>query len=443
MLPWIYLSVLGIYILVITQRPSILIRPSVFVTMAMIVAINIAASFVERTHFNEFTDLSTLRIATILFPIPILIWVAVSPFLTTHASQIYSRCRNIPLWQEDRTASSAITLLSLCSVVIVLSYLATVPLLKTGLMTIFMEPENSYMAREASMKAQGPTLVNYAYSMFRSTFAPTLAILTVLNMNKRRPVRLTLQTVGLFALLFAVALEGSRLPVGIVLFAVGVGFLLRMPFIKGVSVAMCAFTALLLVAVTLSMLRERSFVSTESMTVERYVPSIAERVFVVPFETGARTLGYVEGTGGYGIQYIRPLAVLGDRNFVNLPLAVYQRHYPHMSDTGSINTAFLFNLQAAFGLWGGWLIALPLLMALDFVMIAFKIARGKLLVAFYATFLVSVLYLISSAYTTALITGGILTTVVLMYFTTQFARFRLIQRSHATPVLNSPPQIET
>ena len=190
-------------------------------------------------------------------------------------------------------------------------------------------------------------------------------------------------------------------------------------------------------------MREHGRVLADEVNFARYYESIATRAFVVPFETGVRTLAYTDETGLPGIRSNRLLATLYGEQHVNLPRVVYQKTFPGITDTGSINTCFLFDLQASYGIWMGWLIALPLLMVLDLVMLAFKIARGRLLVAFYATFLVSTLYLISSAYTTALVTGGILTSVALMYCTIQFARVRLIHSSRSTPILTSPPQTET
>ena len=87
LLPWIFLLLLIVYATMIALRPSMLLRPSVFFSLGMMVSINIAAAFLDQPLFHELVSMDLLRFTTVLFPLPILLWVMATPALSECTGQ--------------------------------------------------------------------------------------------------------------------------------------------------------------------------------------------------------------------------------------------------------------------------------------------------------------------------------------------------------------------
>jgi len=177
-----------------------------------------------------------------------------------------------------------------------------------------------------------------------------------------------------------------------------------------------AATAGLTIASAMSLLREGRF---DELTVEKVVETsvgpITNRVFVMPFETGLFTVLYSQERGLLGVSNIRPLALLFGYEYEHLANKVALEYYSNALESGSANTCFLFDLQASFGLFGGWLIALVLLCVLDYALNLLRRVSPGIVPVFTTVFLVCTYGLISCAYTTSLISHGLLPTVALAW----------------------------
>ena len=159
---------------------------------------------------------------------------------------------------------------------------------------------------------------------------------------------------------------------------------------------------------TISIARIGMINELDGRVFETYSASVLDRAFVSPFDTGVLANRYAEDVGGLGVSSIRPLALAMGEEPVNLPNTVNRTYFPHLRETGMVNTSFIFDLQASFGIWEGWWISLVLLGILDHLLYLFRGGRGLLLVAFFAALMTSMISLVNSAFTTVLLSGGIM-----------------------------------
>ena len=346
----------------------------------------------------------------------IIAWVLATPHLTTEATRITRRCRSVS--QEPivptREVRRSILLLGVLAVFSLAGYLATIGLFNTGLWSIFFDPSASVEARERSLKMIELPIIGYLYVFFRTAVAPSLFVLCVFSISRRRPVLSTLLGGLALLCLMGVGLEGARMPIGWIILAMAFAYMLLRGIWRGALVVGLGAVLVLAMVFTISIARIGMMGEVDGAVVETYSVSVLDRAFVAPFDTGVLANRYAEDFGLLGTSNIRPLALLQGEEWINLPNVVNRTYFPHLRESGMVNTAFLFDFQASFGVWSGWWLSLVLLGALDFLLYAFRAARGMVLVAFMATFMVSMMYLLSSAYATSLLGGGILWSIILM-----------------------------
>ena len=128
---------------------------------------------------------------------------------------------------------------------------------------------------------------------------------------------------------------------------------------------------------------------------------------------------------------IRPLAWIAGVDYVNLPNMVAREFLAHGDTLMSNNTCFLYDFQAAFGIYVGWLVAIICLVTIDFGLFAFRRLGSKRLCAFLAAFLASSFSLLSSAYSVSLVTHGILLSTILGYSFSRLFPDHIIRASRA------------
>ncbi len=409
LIPWLYVLSLFACAMTIVLRPSLMLRPSMFFVMVMLVIINIAAAFVDKTTYSTMPGIDQLRLTTILFPFPVLAWVLATPFLSSTTASIYGECRGTAstAFRFQRREAWIAAIFTIVALFVAAGYLVTVPLGQTGLWALLSDPANTAQAREMSVKGVSNPLVTYAYTFFRASFAPVLIVLLVYGLSWRMPFRSILLLGTILLCIVIVALEGARMPIAMLLLAVGFAWLLLRGISRGSIVFAAVVACSLAIILSLTLLRESEH-RGPSRDLSMYTEPLVDRAFVVPFETGARSMFYSYDHGSTGTRTTRPAAVVANEEYINLPLTVYRRHYPFGLEYGSINTCFLFDLQVSAGLWGGWWLSLVGLCLLDLLPYLFLRARGLVLVAFYSAFLCSLLVLSFSAYTTSLLSGGLL-----------------------------------
>ncbi len=407
---WLLLLDLVLFGALIAVRPGALLRPSVFFSIFMCVTINVAAATVDKAVYGPVTTLHAIRLSALLLPLAMFIWVLATPHLTAEARSIAGRCR-AAAWSPQllgRDEQRAIVLLSGLMLLALLGYLATVPLTSTGLWSILFDPASSVEARERSLKMLDLPLVGYLYVFFRTAVAPVLFVLCIFSIARRRPVASAIFA-GLAVLcLVGVGLEGARMPIGWIILALAFAFALIRGIWRGAVVVGLAAVLVLSIVFTFTIARIGMTGELDSQVFETYSVSVLDRAFIAPFDTGVLANRYAEDVGGLGISNIRPLALLAGVEPVNLPNIVNRTYFPHLRESGMVNTSFVFDLQASFGIWPGWWCALALLAVLDVLLYCFRGVHGLLLVAFTAAFMTTLMNLASSAYTTVLLSGGIL-----------------------------------
>ena len=176
------------------------------------------------------------------------------------------------------------------------------------------------------------------------------------------------------------------------------------------------------------MLREGYGLQLSQGAANRYLGGVFNRIFIVPFQTGIWTNMYSAEHGLLGISNIRPLTLLVGSKFVNLPNVVGITYTSSGLASVSCNTSFIFDYQASFGIFVGWCLSGFLLASLDFFILAFRGLNGGLLVACVAAFLASALSLLSSAFTTCLVTHGIAIVALLSMLFRHFWHSEFIHR---------------
>ena len=151
-----------------------------------------------------------------------------------------------------------------------------------------------------------------------------------------------------------------------------------------------------------------------------------------------RALGDEWATSEYGlrsVENIRPLALLFGYDYKYLASTICLEYIPGALETGNANTCFLFDLQASFGLYAGWAVSLALLCLLDPILYIFRRLSSGMLIVCTGMFLLCTHSLVSGAYTTVLISHGLLPMVTLAILYLWF-----VQRSFYTGSFRELPR---
>ncbi|MCY2990959.1 MAG: hypothetical protein NTY19_24250 [Planctomycetota bacterium] len=417
MLPFIYIAVAAMVVALLTGRSYLLLRPSVWFVVCMLVHLNFAAAFVESPFDGDLEDNGLFRLLAVLFPIGVLGWVVVTPKLSQTARVILQMCHATqPAPQgTSRYERRFKLLIAAISGVILVSYVLQVPVQSLGLTAVLTGSAGAAMAREESLKLLDNAFLRYGYLLHMGVFGPFLAG-TVALWRSHTLASKSVQAILLVLIVVSVSLTGARSPAGFLLLSLALLHLLRRGFCQGGVALMLAATVGLMIASAMSLLREGRL---DELTVEKVaettVGPITDRVFVMPFETGLFTVLYSQERGLLGVSSIRPLALLLGYEYEHLANKVALEYYLGALESGSANTCFLFDLQASFGLLGGWLIALVLLCVLDFALNLLRRVSPGIVPVFTTVLLVCAYGLISCAYTTSLISHGLLPTVALAW----------------------------
>ena len=418
MLGALYLAVAGLYVWVLAVRPSLLVRPSIWVSLGLLARVAGAAAFAGSWIDYELAEPRLLRLVTILYPLAMLLWVAVTPWWSRTADTLYDRCRDT--WRRERLFGPperfTLGLVGAAAALVMVAYLAVVPVQKTGLVAIFTDPLRAAQAREESLKLIGFAPLRYAYLWHMEILAPILAVLLYHGWRPRTLAGRAGKPVLLAALLLSVMLSGARSPVGWVIVALAVAYLLRRGVWRGARAVLAAVTVSLLVITVLSIFRDgKASQLSVSLILDYLGGGLFRRTFQTPYETGVMTNMYAQVHGLLGVRNIRPLALLFGKEFVALPNAVGLSFMNAKVASVSANTSYLFDFQASFGVWPGWLISIPALGLLDGLLGLFRRLDGLLLTAMLAVWLTYQQTLVSSAWTVCLVTHGILSLALLAW----------------------------
>ncbi len=412
-------SILAAGVLVLAH-PYVIVRPSVWFCLLMILRINGAAAFGPEEIFCGYQELWTLRLLSICFPLAIMVWVVCTPGLNSAAQNLYRKCRATAILPAASVYGAperrALLVFGVAVVITLAAYLTTVRITKTGLWATLFHPATYTMAREESLKLVASPFVRYMYNWHCVLFAPIVIGLLASGGRWRLNVATICRGSIILMLILSVMLTGARAPGAVLFMLLAILYMLRKGVIKGGIVvfltACCAiFLAMLLTFMRAGRLDE---LSPESAT-KALSGGLFGRVFVSPFRTGVWTNLYAQEHGLLGVSNIRPLALLCGTKYVNLANRVALAYIPGVVRSCHSNTCFLFAFQASFGLLPGFVVALVGLCCLDFLLFGFKRLNGSLLVVMLASFMVALLSLNSGAFTVCLNTHGLLWIPVLAW----------------------------
>jgi hypothetical protein len=428
----VYLAVCTSYLFVIWRTPWMLLRPSFWVGCVFLAFICPAAALLpdawryEGTWFalGDYPHIGRLRLATLLFPVGLLIGGAVTAPFSRMARQLYLICTArrlaVPVvtdatqsrWRKRLSwAMAGIALL--VSIVSVVMYLRHVPLTSTGLYAIIFDPSRSDVAREESLTNVGSALIRYSYSWHAAVFAPLLVVFLRLWASRRKLRKVVAYAIGMPLVVLSAMLPGNRSALATMIAVFAISYLLTSGVKSVIKIIAVTVLGVMSVIAITSIAREGRWDEISPALVVQYVVEKGSmRLFAGPFFTGVVTNAYVDAYGLTVGASIRPLAILQGVDYLQLPPIVGEMY---VGPGASMNTSFLFDFQAAFGLEFGCLIALFTAMCLDCLLFAYRSLSFLPLVVLLSVQLTTLFALFSSALLVSLVSHGIIVPALLAF----------------------------
>jgi len=413
MLIALYIISVLVMIIVIMDHPYVLVRPSFWFVILMLIRINAAAAFAPQSFDALLVNRDLLRLLTVVFPFGVILWTLASAPLNVVAQDLYYNCKNDEFQNnsqfEKKFVNLVVFLFFLLALVFLSIYFKSVPLMSTGLVALITDPLRSSLIREESLKLVQSPFARYGFVWHTTVIAPILMVFltsaTYRTVSWKNFARICFSIL----LIVSVMLTGARYPGGMLILVAGIGIFLKQGLRRGMWVLTVATLILMILASVITLVREGLGGEISPKLVFDYVSqSIFRRVFIVPYLTGVWANMMAESHGLFGVSSIRPLAMLFNVEFVNFPNMVGLRYAENPLATINAGTCFLFGFQASFGLMKGWVLSLLSLISLDFLLLFFVGLRGKVLLAFLSALLASIISLSGSNFFTGLLSHGIL-----------------------------------
>lgn len=407
-----------------------LLRPSFWFAILFSATISCGAVFVADDHIimgytrmDDLHSIATLRFIVIIVPLFILLFHYLTPKLSTEAKNISLRCSRLSIDSGDgmiRRNNILLYALLLFTLLVLSIYFLHVPLRETGLWALFFNPEHSSEIREQSLKLVESTVVRFSYSWYRLLVVPSIILLIWMKPKSFLRVFVMIFITAVF--LLSASLTGERSSVVFIVFTLCVFYML----LYGVQKSLLFFVLLAITSIPfvslLTIVRSGLVDSMNIEVVTTNLYAIVNRLFMDPFASGVSTNLYAQEFGLQGVANIRPVAMLFNVPFVDLPnkvgLFIYQ---DAPIKTVSHNTAFLFDLQASFGLYIGAIMGTALLCLLDLSLYCYRKVNGIFLVILFGLLLRCVLSLTTSSFTTSLNTHGLFWIILVSLSWTFFA----------------------
>lgn len=432
-----YICVTSLLLTWVYIRPYEMVRPSMMFAASMMVFLNVAAAFFTLKVDASFSRTPELRFLSIIFPLGVLAWGIFTPTLSNTAKSLVVRCKDTKIHSSTDGFALRITILLLgsASFFIMALYLSEVSIWNTGLSALFFESDSNrmYMARELSLKLVDNNFVRYSYSWHVAVLAPLQGILVLFTKPQHIASKIA-RILYLLALLISVSLTGAKFPPGYFFLLISLALFLRKQSVRALLGVFLAGVAILGFGIMIKIKLGGGWDNLSFQLFSSSLCSLAwERIIIIPFETGIQANSYMETFSLPLFSTIRPLAWIAGVDYVNLPNIVARELIVHGDTTMSNNTCFIYDFQAAFGLYVGWFVAVMCLVTLDFGLFVFERLGSIRLCAFLAAFLGSSYSLLSSAYSVSLVTHGILLSIVLGYgfsrlFPDHFIRASILPR---------------
>jgi hypothetical protein len=414
--------------LVIWRYRFLLIKPSIIVIVFFHLQVQWAAaaqaSYIEQYLPRPYDFLLLSQV----FP---LLGLLVSFFILHQKNhRLYTKLTRVSLDSLEIKTRPLVILFSGITL-IVLIYLAFVPLAQTGVYRILVDPLASADARESSLKLLDNELLRYGFALLKTALAPLLSVLAIFyflqNMKQLKLLRGTAALVIFLLTLMAVMLPGARMPGGIVILTVIFALFIFYHMPLRFSYVFLTLVLILGLAALITLLREGQDLSL-LLFLDKLKGGIFERVFVVPMETGLWHAHYAQELGFVGIAGIPKLAEVVGLDPINLSNVIYIKYTKYFIYSGLSNTCFVFSYYTCFGI-GSLVFSLLGLWALDLAVLVFeKLRHHAILLAAVAAVATSSIGFAYTVYTTALLTNGFLFILIIAFLLDRLADFSLVAK---------------
>ncbi len=307
--------------------------------------------------------------------------------------------------------------------VILLVYLAVVPLAKTGIYAILLDPLGATEARESSLKLLDSALLQYSFSLLKSALAPLLCVLASLyfirHIKQWQPTRSALALALILFTLITVSLPGARTPAAMLILTIFIALFIAYNMPIKLRYMLPALLLIIALPVFFTLVREGQNLNIANFF--QYLQGgIFNRIFVVPMETGLWHVHYAQDVGFVGVAGIPKLAEMLAVEPVNLGNIIYMSYSPYQVASGLSNTSFVFAYYSCFGIVSllfSWLATWALDLA---VLWMDKLKSYALLLATAASLITASFAFISTMYTTALITNGFILILAIAWMLDRF-----------------------
>jgi hypothetical protein len=378
-------------------------------------------------------------------PYPFLLLSQVFPLLGLIASffilhrrtvRVYSRITGTRLPDLEVKARSLVLLLG-AVVLILLFYLTVVPLSRTGIYAILLDPLRATLARESSLKLLESDLLKYLFSILKAALAPMLCVLAAVHFVrsvKRKKVAASLAAAYIILFTMAVvSLPGARMPAAMlvvtVLFAVFAAY--KMPLRP--TYVLLSFILTLSLPVLFTIFREGQ--AFDFVIFFEYMKGgVLRRVFYVPMETGLWHVHYGQVWGFVGAAGIPKLAGVLAIEPLNLANLIYLKYSPYFISSGLCNTSYVFAYYTCFGI-GSLVFSFLGLWGLDLAVIVLdRLRNNAILLAASASLVTSSIWFVSTMYTTALISNGFIFILIFAVVLDRLSAFSLVSKDRKIPL---------
>ena len=347
--------------------------------------------------------------------------------------------RKISRLQPGREPMLRIYALGLTGTVLILCvawYLRTLGWSNTGLAAILQGRENNAEARESAMKLLDSRALQYAWALAATAGAYLcayfLADTALLAWRQRRLVPLLFCCSAYLAVLFAVMLPGSRSPALMVLITTTFVFYARRSF-RGSLVRAAGIVALgLMIPALISLLRNHEPLTVE--TAWTYYVDILDRVAGRSVEDNIWMVAYAQDQGFFGLQGIPVFARLTGTDPVDIFNTVGRHFRPDGIISISANSSFVAVNYGCFGLLGGTLLSVAVVLLMDATLLLQAGLPRSLAVASTGICAAIAMNFAMTLFTTVLLTHGLLPTIAFCYLLHLLVGHRTRRTLPTTPV---------
>jgi hypothetical protein len=399
--------------IVLRQRETVLFRPTFFFIGSYLLQVGTGAVFSGFSWGFVSGEGYLFQILALWFPLVVLAWVSMTPGLTLRMNELSRRFqmfnKRIPLFGGSNTYRPEQILFwssAILALVCIGLYLHEIPIEQLGIYAVMVDPANALMAREESDKLLQNFWAKNAFVFLTQVYVPVLCCMSIMmSFSRIRILDNGIRIVVIFFLICIASPSGARGLTAWAILCIGITHMVRGGRIgRGAFVITISVLLGIAIATLFSISRSGELGLADTVRVVDFVHSVVWRAFCTPYETGYLTNEFVDGVGRFGFGSVGfPFKGMLGITHVPLPNMVYNYYNPGGLESGWMNTSFLFDFQAAFGLWLGFVISFFMLIILDFTVRPFSRMNGGFCIVFYVIYLRYIVDLGSSSYSSSIL----------------------------------------